>query len=129
VKAAFWVEQTVEAFGRTLAIECLSFDEHGVLQLAIEGCGVFVLEHTADSVLAYLVRHTSNADRTAYRRALQLCHHSETDLSWLQAALLKDGRLAFATRIPHNEFHLASLESAMTTLTNLHNALAEGAAV
>lgn len=129
MNAATWVEQTIEEFGQMLGFDELVFDERGVIQLDIEDRGVLTLELQDDAVLVYLARTIFSPSRTALRHALQLCHHSESDQPWLQAALLGEGRLAFALRIPDREFHSATLEEAIATLTHLHDALAEEAAV
>lgn len=126
MNVAFWVAQTIEEFGRMLGFDDLTFDEQGVLQLDIEDSGVLTLELREHSVLVYLVRPLIRPERATLRYALQLCHHSESDWPWLQAALLSNSRLALAMQIPENEFHIAALEEVITTLTNLHDAVTEG---
>jgi type III secretion system chaperone SycN len=127
VTAAFWIIQAVEEFGRMLGFDELAFDERGVLQLDIENHGLLGLEHLPDGVVVYLIR-PAEAERSVYRHALQLCHYSQSDQDWLQAALLGDGRLVFATRIPSSEFHLPELERAITLLSGLHDTVKEGVA-
>lgn len=122
---AIWISQTIDEFGRTLGFEELALDHKGVLQLEIEDHGVLGLEHARDDVLVYLIREVDSETGT-YRRALQMCHHSQSDSDWLQATLLGEGRLAFVLRIPSSEFHLASLEDAIGTLAGLHDDVAEG---
>lgn len=126
MQAPFWVTQTVEEFGKALGIEELAFGEKGVLQLEVEDLGTLTLELREEAVLVYLDKRSPHHDPQSLSRALQLCHHSQSLQPWIQAALLGEGRLAFAVRIANDEFQLAALEEAITALSNLHDAMAEG---
>ena len=123
--ATIWVTQTLHEFGRMLGIDELAFDEQGTVQLAFEQLGVLELECAGDSTLVCLKRSLRHPDAQTYRRALEICHYDETDFDWLQAALIGEGQLALATRIPHENFQLSNLEQIVTTLGDLHDRLTE----
>ena len=120
---ATWIGQTIEAFGQSMGFEELALDERGALHLAFENLGVLGLEVLGDNVLVHLTRPTPYADADVYRRALQLCHDNETDLDWVQAAVLQNDTLTFALRTPARDFELSRLEHAIAALEELHETL------
>ena len=123
---ADWISETIDEFGRALGFPALAVDDRGVIQVDIEERGRLGIEVLADHVLVYLTRPI-RPDVGTYQQALRLCHFSVATTDWLQAAMVGEDQLVFTTRVPNREFDLSSLESAIVTLSDLHETLAEGA--
>ena len=119
------VDETVGQFGHQLGFDNLTFDELGRVWLVFEYLGELLLELREDSVIVCLTREIHHADVRIYRRALELCEYDQNDQDWLQAVVLKEGHLTFATRIPHEQFELSEIEAALVVLGNLHDRLAD----
>ena len=122
---AEWISETIDQFGRALGFPALSVDERGVIQLDIEERGRLGIEVLADHVLVSLARPV-RPDVGTYQHALRLCHFSNAIREWLQAAIVGEDQLVFATRVRDREFDLTSLERAIVALSDLHETLAEG---
>ncbi len=111
-----WIDDTIEEFGRTLGMDDLAFDERGLIQLDFETTGTFGLERETEAVLVYLRRDLPHPTADNFRRALSSCHHSQNPPFEVQPALLANGHMLFAVRIPAKDFQLPMLQRALAYL-------------
>lgn len=119
-----WVDETVAAFGQSMGLQHLAFNDHGVVSLTIEGTGVLNLERRDETVLLYLARSFDALASGRARRALALAHHREGHPFPLTAGLKGTDALVFLLRIPERAFSLDTLHGGLRHLERLHHDVA-----
>lgn len=120
-----WIDETVAAFGRSIGIQGLDFDNNGVICLEIERMGVLFMESRDDGVLVYLARQMSGEANGWEEKALKLCHYKNGWPRQVYCGLTDDDRLVLLTRIPGREFVQAELEGTIALLSKIHDQVAQ----
>ena len=121
-KGKAMLEHEMEAFGRRLGLESLSFSPQGVARLDIANIGSFYLEKAEDNgrneILAYLSAPLPEHDMGAVRRLLSLCDYRRNLPMPLSAGVFS-GRALLLTRMEEHKVTAASLENALRFLAEL----------
>ena len=116
------LEHEIEAFGRRIGLESLSFSPEGLVRLDIANIGSFYLEKAKDNgrgeILAYLSAPLPEHDTAAVRRLLALCDYRR-GLPMPLAAGFFSGRGMLLTRMEEEKVTAASLENALRFLADL----------
>ncbi|MEW4561556.1 CesT family type III secretion system chaperone [Bremerella sp. JC770] len=115
------ITDEIHELGLQLGFDSLAFDSRGSLQLAIENTGILGFERQDQAVLIYLMRYVGHPDKELLQRALEICHYDHTSLDWCQASLIRDHQLTFATKLSRSEFRVATIESSLDKLSELHD--------
>ncbi|WP_077072498.1 CesT family type III secretion system chaperone [Mailhella massiliensis] len=116
------LDHEMEAFGRRLGLESLSFSSEGVARLDIANIGSFYLEKAEHDgrreILAYLSAPLPEHDTGAIRRLLSLCNYRHALPMPLYAGVFS-GRGMLLTRMDEDGVTAASLENALRFLADL----------
>ena len=116
------LEYEMEAFGRRLGLESLSFSPEGVARLDIANIGSFYLEKAEYNgrreILAYLSAPLPEHDINAVRRLLSLCDYRHALPMPLFAGVFS-GRGMLLTRMAEEKVSAASLENVLRFLAEL----------
>ena len=117
------VSTTLKAFGESLKLENLTFNEHQVANFDIETMGNLYLESVDEGreALIYLVREVGFASQGVYQKALSLSHVAERNPFVVYVALRGEKDLIFAIRLTAEECDIPHLEQALTHLRQLHD--------
>jgi type III secretion system chaperone SycN len=119
------VDAAIEAFGNSLGIPRLAFNEAGVLRLAFETSGKLSIERVEGAVLVFLARHVEPAQGDILERALDLCHFRHAERLRPKVGLGRDEELVFWVRISEVTVDVVSIEEALTLLLELHDLTAK----
>lgn len=119
------VDAAIEAFGNSLGIPRLAFNEAGVLRLAFETSGKLSIERVEGEVLVFLARHVEPARGDILERALDLCHFRHAERLRPKVGLGRDEELVFWVRISEVTVDVVSIEEALTLLLELHDLTAK----
>ncbi len=130
VKTNFWpnrkgkamLEHEIEAFGRRLGLESLSFSREGLARLDIANIGSFYLERAEQNgrreILAYLTAPIPGHDTAAVRRLMAFCDYRQAFPMPVYAGVYAD-RGVVLTRLEEDGVTAASLENALRFLAEL----------
>ena len=118
-------DTAIEEFGNSLGISGLAFNEAGVVRLAFETSGTLSIERTDDAVLIFLARRLDRNRDGVLERALDLCHFRHAEKLRPRVGLGRDDELVFWVRLHERDVDLASMEEALTLLSQMHDQTAE----
>ena len=124
---SYVVDQSLAEFGRSIGIDGLTFNEHGVVSLKFELLGGLYLEKAeSDCVLVYLVRELDRPSREIFAAALDLCHWRHNHPFAVNASLRDDANLVFSVKLTQEEFSVPTLEQLLQFLGHVHDQAREG---
>jgi len=121
-----WIDDAIHRFGQNLGIGDLGFSTDGVLCMSFEKRGTLFIEKADEDILVYLVREANLHADGVFLNALASCHYREGLPFSVNPGFKEENQLAFIARIPETEFSLPALETALETLTHLHDTLSGG---
>ena len=118
-----WIEETVSAFGRSMGLDGLTFNDRGVICLEIEDTGLLYIERPErdGDIVVYLARKMPPGPAGWAKKALSLPHHKNMMPRKVCCGLKGSDVLVFLTRIRPREFVQSELEQAVALLTRLHD--------
>jgi type III secretion system chaperone SycN len=115
------VAAAIEAFGNSLGLPRLAFNEAGVVRLSFETSGTLSIERIDGEVLVFLARHVGPAHGDILERALDLCHFRHAERLRPKVGLGREDELVFWVRVPEVAVDVVSIEEALTLLLELHD--------
>lgn len=119
------VDAAIEEFGNSLGIPRLGFNEAGVVRLAFEASGTLSIERAEGEVLLFLARGVEAGPDGCLERALDLCHFRHAERLRPKVGLGREGDLVFWVRLAGMAVDVASIEEALTLLSQMHDQVAK----
>lgn len=119
------VHAAIEAFGNSLGIQRLAFNEAGVVRLAFETSGTLSIERVEGEVLVFLARRVEPVPDGILERALDLCHFRHGERLRPKVGLGREEELVFWVRASEVTVDVVSIEEALTLLLELHDLAAK----
>lgn len=121
-----WVDDTIQAFGRSIGIETLSLNDKDTVCLNVEKKGLLFFERHDNEVFIYLARKVFLDHGDLLNRALALCHYKAGLPRQVYCGFRGEDTLVFLVKLPVREFQLAELETVIKFLARLHDRVTEG---
>jgi hypothetical protein len=123
-----WVTDTISAFGQSVGIPDLEFDEDGYVLFAMEPDALLCVQdlHSAGSefVLVTLAKPLPEPRAFAIRKAMRAADF-RANPTWQMQLSFRDGNLVATLRTPRHSFVVSALEEAVDALFDFHEKLAQ----
>ena len=118
-----WIDDTIDAFGRSIGIADMRLDDEGSVRLALPNGGLMGLLNLDDTEPPEMMVYRSEPLQYEHARKLRRALHLgdfRHPRDWPLQAGVQEGSLYLALRLPQRSFTLDALERAWSQLTRLH---------
>ena len=123
------VDETIKEFGKTIGVNALTVNKHGVVHMEIDDIGdLFIDERDKDneskhSVYVYLLRIYEFATERLYKNAMFLCLDNILMEYNINPVLRNDSALGFIIKHRAEDFTMQSLSKSIDILQNMQDRL------
>lgn len=123
------VNETIQEFGKTIGVNALNVNKHGVVHMEIDNIGdLFIDERDTDdeskhSVYVYLLRIYDFSTERLYKNAMFLCLDSISLEYNINPVLRNDNALGFIIKHRAEDFTMQSLSKSIDMLQFMQDRL------